>query len=51
MIFPSLKDDAFKNGFALTSYMKVIAVMARDRFFQENGISIETPQTDNETNK
>lgn len=35
-----LKDDAFKKGLTLTSYMKVIAVMARDRYFQENGINI-----------
>ena len=46
-----LKDDAFKNGFALTSYMKVIAVMARDRYFQENDISIETPRTDKDIDK
>lgn len=36
-----LKDDAFKNGFALTSYMKVIAVMARDEYFKVNGIKID----------
>ena len=35
-----LKDDAFKNGLTLTSYMKVIAVMARDRYFKENGIDV-----------
>lgn len=29
-----LKDDAFKNGLTLTSYMKVIAVMARDKYLQ-----------------
>ena len=29
-----LKDDAFKNGLTLTSYMKVIAVMARDEYLQ-----------------
>lgn len=33
-----LKDDAFKNGLTLTSYMKVVAVMARDRYFKENGM-------------
>lgn len=36
-----LKDDAFKNGYALTSYMKVIAVMARDKYFSEKGIKID----------
>lgn len=36
-----LKDDAFKNGLTLTSYMKVIAVMARDEYFKEKGINIE----------
>lgn len=36
-----LKDDAFKNGLTLTSYMKVIAVMARDEYFKVNGIKID----------
>lgn len=36
-----LKDDAFKRGLTLTSYMKVIAVMARDEYFKEKGINIE----------
>ena len=35
-----LKDDAFKNGMTLASYMKVIAVMARDKYFKENGIEV-----------
>lgn len=35
-----LKDDAFKNGLTLTSYMKVLAVMARDKYFEENGIDV-----------
>lgn len=39
-----LKDDAFKNGFTLTSYMKVIAVMSRDRYFEENGMKMEDIQ-------
>lgn len=33
-----LKDDAFKKGNTLASYMKVVAVMARDRYFKENGM-------------
>lgn len=33
-----LKDDAFKNGLTLTSYMKVIAVLSRERYIQENHI-------------
>lgn len=36
-----LKDDAFKKGLTLTSYMKVIAVMSRDRYFEENGLKKE----------
>lgn len=36
-----LKDDAFKNGLTLTSYMKVIAVMSRDEYLKEHGINIE----------
>lgn len=35
-----LKNDAFKNGLSLASYMKVLAVMARDRYFKENGIEM-----------
>lgn len=37
-----LKEDAFRNGFTLTPYMKVVAVMARDRYFREAGIKMET---------
>lgn len=36
-----LKDDAFKNGLTLTAYMKVVAVMARDRYFKESGMERE----------
>lgn len=36
-----LKDDAFKKGLTLTPYMKVIAVMSRDRYFEENGLKKE----------
>ncbi|MBO8460112.1 MAG: hypothetical protein IAA73_07265 [Bacteroidetes bacterium] len=34
-----LKEDAYQTGNALASYMKVIAVMSRDRFFEENGMN------------
>ena len=33
-----LKDDAYQNGDTLASYMKVIAVLARDRYFKETGL-------------
>lgn len=36
-----LKNDAYKQGLTLMDYMKVIAVMARDRYFKENSINIE----------
>lgn len=36
-----LKDDAFKNGYTLTSYMNVVAVMARDRYFKEKEMKKE----------
>lgn len=35
-----LKTDAYKMGLSLTSYMKVIAVMSRDRYFDENNIDV-----------
>lgn len=35
-----LKMDAYKAGFSLTSYMKVVAVLARDRYFEENNIDV-----------
>jgi hypothetical protein len=35
-----IKMDAYTTGSSLTSYMKVIAVMARDRYFEENGINV-----------
>lgn len=35
-----IKLDAYHTGNSLTSYMKVIAIMARDRYFEENGINI-----------
>lgn len=33
-----LKEDAFQNGLTITSYMKVIAVLSRDRYFKEHNI-------------
>lgn len=36
-----LKSDAYLQGFTLTDYMKIIAVMARDRYFRETGIKAE----------
>lgn len=35
-----LKTDAYRTGIPLTSYMRVLAVLARDRYFEENGISV-----------
>lgn len=36
-----LKDDAYQQGMALMDYMKILAVMARDAYFRENGIKTE----------
>lgn len=36
-----LKEDAYKNGLLLTSYMKVMAVLSRDRYLKEAGIMME----------
>ena len=33
-----LKEDAYKNGLLLTSYMKVLAVLSRDRYMKEHNI-------------
>ena len=38
-----LKDDAYQNGDTLASYMKVIAVLARDRYFKETGLEEMKP--------
>ena len=45
-----LKTDAYNTGIPLTSYMKVLAVLSRDRYFKEYGIDvsevdINTPKT------
>lgn len=45
-----IKIDAYKTGNPLLSYMRVVAVLARDRYFEENGIDpsgIESGQGDN----
>lgn len=36
-----LKNDAYVQGLTLMEYMKIIAVMARDKYFEENNINIE----------
>ncbi len=36
-----LKNDAYIQGLMLMDYMKIIAVMARDRFFKDNNIYID----------
>ena len=36
-----LKEDAYKNGLDLSAYMKVVAVMSRDKYFKEHGIDIQ----------
>lgn len=41
-----LKDDAYKQGLSLTSYMRVVAVLARNRYLEEHPVetreSVET---------
>lgn len=39
-----LKEDAYKNGLLLTSYMKVLAVMSRDRYLKEHNIIMSENQ-------
>ena len=41
-----LKDDAYKEGLSLTSYMRVIAVLARDKYMTVH--NIEVPKIDKE---
>lgn len=41
-----LKNDAYREGLSLTSYMKIIAVLSRDAYFKECGI-IDVDDTDN----
>lgn len=35
-----LKDDAYKEGLSLTSYMRVIAVLSRDRYLSAHDIEV-----------
>lgn len=35
-----LKMDAYEKGLPLTSYMRVMAILARDRYFQEHHIDV-----------
>jgi len=37
----ALKNDAFREGLTLTSYMKIIAVLSRDRYFETIGLNKE----------
>ena len=39
-----LKDDAYKEGLSLTSYMRVIAVLSRDKYLAVH--NIEVPDKD-----
>ena len=38
-----LKADAYKEGLSLTSYMRVVAVLARNRYMEEHQIRVEEP--------
>ena len=38
-----LKDDAYKEGLSLTSYMRVVAVLARNRYLDEHPLEIKEP--------
>lgn len=38
----TLKEDAYKQGLFLIEYMRIIAVMARDRYFKETGLLSKT---------
>lgn len=40
----TLKEDAYKNGLLLTSYMKVLAVLSRDRYLKEHNIAMSQNQ-------
>lgn len=39
-----LKEDAYKSGLLLTSYMKVLAVLSRDRYLKEHNIAMSQNQ-------
>lgn len=42
-----IKMHAYTTGNSLTSYMKVVAVLARDRYFSEHGIDIQEVDANN----
>ncbi len=37
-----IKNDAYSQGLDITEYMKVVAVMSRDRFFKEHSITVDS---------
>lgn len=39
-----LKNDAFKEGLSLTSYMKIVAVLCRDKYFNTIGLSFKNTE-------
>lgn len=41
-----IKSDAYLNGLTITSYMRVIAVMARDRYFETHNIPLSVLDSD-----
>lgn len=42
-----LKNDAYKEGFTLTSYMKMISVLSRDKYFEAIGLSVDSSDEKN----
>ncbi len=45
-----LKDDAYLRGMALMDYMKIVAVMARDKYFEEVGITFDEGEKNEDSN-
>lgn len=41
-----LKDDAYKEGLSLTSYMRVIAVLSRDKYLAVHNIEVPESETE-----
>ena len=39
-----LKNDAYKEGLSLTSYMRVVAILARNRYLKEHEIEVKVPE-------
>nr|DAV78529.1 MAG TPA: hypothetical protein [Caudoviricetes sp.] len=46
-----LKTDAYEKGLPLTSYMRVIAVLARDKYFHEHNIDVNEVDRNDPNNK